>query len=215
MNGSPALARLPLPLAGLLIVVFALTFFTTPEGKLNWLLEVGPGLIGMIALAIAFPKFPMSRFVYLGVFFNILILVYGGYYTYAKAPLGEWAKQAFGFHRNHYDRIGHLAFGFVPVFILREVFLRVTALKRGGWLTFILIATVLGLAATYELIEWWAALLLDPAGGDKFLGSQGDIWDAQWDMLFAGVGAALGLLCLRRVHDRSMQRLLAGSQDSG
>ena len=209
MHGSSALARLPLTLVSVLGVVFGFTFFTTSEGKLNWLLEVGPGLIGLVALAIAFRRFPMSRFVYLAVFFHILILVYGGYYTYAKAPLGEWAKQAFGFHRNHYDRIGHLAFGFVPVFILREVFLRVTPLKRGGWLTFILIATVLGLAASYEFLEWWAALLLDPAGGDKFLGSQGDIWDAQWDMFLAGVGAVLGLLSLRRVHDRSMQKLLA------
>ena len=209
MHGSRALARLPLTLVSVLGVFFGFTFFTTSEGKLNWLLEVGPGLIGLVALAIAFRRFPMSRFVYLAVFFHILILVYGGYYTYAKAPLGEWAKQAFGFHRNHYDRIGHLAFGFVPVFILREVFLRVTPLKRGGWLTFILIATVLGLAASYEFLEWWAALLLDPAGGDKFLGSQGDIWDAQWDMFLAGVGAVLGLLSLRRVHDRSMQKLLA------
>ena len=209
MNGSGPMARFPLTLGGILLVVFALTLFTTPEGKLNWLLEVGPGLIGMAALGTAFRRFPMSRFVYVGVFFHILILVYGGYYTYAKAPLGEWAKLAFGLHRNHYDRLGHLAFGFVPVFILREVFLRVTPLKRGGWLTFILIATVLGLAAGYEFLEWWAALLLDPAGGDKFLGSQGDIWDAQWDMFLAGVGATLGLLSLRGVHDRSMQKLLA------
>ena len=209
MNGSGPMARFPLTLGGILLVVFALTLFTTPEGKLNWLLEVGPGLIGMAALGTAFRRFPMSRFVYVGVFFHILILVYGGYYTYAKAPLGEWAKLAFGLHRNHYDRLGHLAFGFVPVFILREVFLRVTPLKRGGWLTFILIATVLGLAAGYEFLEWWAALLLDPAGGDKFLGSQGDIWDAPWDMVLAGVGASVGLLSLRGVHDRSMQKLLA------
>ncbi len=209
MNGSKDLARLPLTLAAVLMVVFAFTLFTTAEGQLNWLLEVGPGLFGIAALGLAFKRFPMSRFIYLGVFLHILVLVYGGYYTYAKAPLGEWAKHAFGLHRNHYDRIGHFMFGFVPVFILREVFLRVTPLKRGGWLTFILIATVLGLAAGYEFLEWWAALLLDPAGGDKFLGSQGDIWDAQWDMFLAGVGATVGLLTLRKVHDRSLRRLLA------
>src|SRR3954463_14403117 len=120
MRGSPQLAKLPLGLAAVLGVVFAFTLLTTPEGKLNWLLEVGPGLIGVAALAIAFAKFPMSRFVYVGVFLHILILVYGGYYTYAKAPLGEWAREAFGFHRNHYDRLGHFAFGFFPVFTLRE-----------------------------------------------------------------------------------------------
>lgn len=207
MQGTFRLARLPLALAAVLFVVFALTLFGTEEGKLNWLLEVGPGLIGLAALAIAFPRFPMSRFVYLGVFFHILVLVYGGFYTYAKAPLGLWAQHAFGFHRNHYDRIGHFTFGFVPVFILREVLLRVTPLKRGGWLVFLLIWTILGFAAFYELLEWWAALLLDPAGGDKFLGSQGDIWDAQWDMFMAFLGAIAALLLGSRGHDRSLARV--------
>lgn len=214
MRRNRELARLPLTLAAVLLAVFAFTFFTTPEGKLNWLLEVGPGLFGIAALAIAFPRFPMSRFVYVAVFVHILILVYGGYYTYAKAPLGEWAKVTFGLSRNHYDRIGHFAFGFFPVFTLREVLLRVTPLKRGGWFVYLLISSILGLAAFYEFIEWWAALLLDPAGGDKFLGSQGDIWDAQWDMFLAGVGATVGLLTLSRVHQRSMDRLTSSAAPS-
>jgi putative membrane protein len=208
MTGTKALARLPLTLGAVLMVVFLATLFTTPEGKVNWLMEVGPGLFGMIALAIAFPKFPMTRLVYVAVFIHVLILVYGGFYTYAKAPLGEWAREAFGFQRNHYDRVGHFSFGFFPLIILREVFLRATPLKRGGWLTFILIATTLGFAAFYEFIEWWAALVLDPAGGDKFLGSQGDIWDAQWDMFLAGVGAVVALLTLRKLHDAELKRLL-------
>ncbi len=207
MRGNKELARLPLALAGVLLLVFAATFFTTPEGKLNWLLEVGPGLFGIAALAIAFPRFPFSRFVYVAVFVHILILVYGGFYTYAKAPLGEWAKVTFGLARNHYDRVGHFAFGFFPVFTLREVLIRVTPLKRGGWFVYVLISSILGLAAFYEFIEWWAALLLDPEGGDKFLGSQGDIWDAQWDMFLAGVGATLGLVLFARLHDRSMAKL--------
>ena len=103
------------------------------------------------------------------------------------------------------------AFGFFPVFTLREVLIRVTPLKRGGWFIYILISSILGLAAFYEFIEWWAALLLDPEGGDKFLGSQGDIWDAQWDMFLAGVGACVGLLLLGRVHQRSMEKLAASS----
>ncbi len=209
MSASP---RFPLVLLGLLLPVFAFTLFTTSEGKLNWLLEVGPGLIGIAVLLGFWRRFPMSNFVYLGVFVHVLILVYGGYYTYAKAPLGEWMREAFHFHRNHYDRIGHFAFGFFPVFTIREVFMRVKALalKPSGWLNFILVAVVLGLAASYEFLEWWAALLLDPEGGDKFLGSQGDIWDAQWDMLFAGIGATVGLLTLTKVHDKSIRRLLGG-----
>jgi putative membrane protein len=196
-------------LYALLLPVFAVTFLATPEGKLNWLLEVGPGLIGVAVLAGFFKRFEMSRFVYLGVFVHVLVLVYGGYYTYAKAPLGEWMREAFHFHRNHYDRIGHFFFGFVPVFVIREVLMRNKSLqlKQSGWLNFILVAVVLGLAASYEFIEWWAALLMDPEGGDKFLGTQGDIWDAQWDMLFAGIGATVGLLTLRRLHDRSMAML--------
>lgn len=207
MRGTREQARLPLVLAGVLLVIFGFTFFTTPEGKLNWMLEVGPGLFGIIAFAVAWPRFAFSKFVYLAVFIHILILVYGGFYTYARAPLGEWAREAFAFKRNHYDRIGHFAFGFFPVFILREVLLRVTPLKAGRWFTFILVSCIFGFAAFYELIEWWAALLLDPEGGDKFLGSQGDIWDAQWDMFLAGVGSCVGLLLLGRVHQRSMDRL--------
>ena len=214
MRGNKELARLPLILAALLFVLFLFTFLTTPEGRLNWLLEVGPGLFGILALAIAFPRFPMSKFVYVAVFLHILILVYGGYYTYAKAPLGEWAREAFSLKRNHYDRIGHFAFGFFPVFTLREVLQRVTELRPGKWFTFVLVSMILGFAAFYEFIEWWAALLLDPAGGDKFLGSQGDIWDAQWDMLLAGVGACVGLLTLRRVHQRSMEKVLSPSAPS-
>jgi putative membrane protein len=183
LEGTGAWARLPLGLSGVLLVVFAVTLFTTPEGKVNWLLEVGPGLIGMAALALSFKRFPMSRIIYVTVFLHILVLVYGGFYTYAKAPLGEWARVAFGWQRNNYDKIGHFAFGFFPVLVLREVLLRRTKLERGAWLTFILINVILGFGAIYEFIEWWSALLLDPAGGDKFLGTQGDIWDAQSDML--------------------------------
>ena len=211
MHGNKDLARLPLVLATVLLAIFAFTFFTTPEGKLNWMLEVGPGLFGIIALAIAFPRFAMSKFVYVAVFIHILILVYGGYYTYAKAPLGEWAREAFALQRNHYDRIGHFSFGFFPIFTVSEVLQRVTPLRRGKWFAFILVSMLLGFAAFYEFIEWWAALLLDPEGGDKFLGSQGDIWDAQWDMFLAGVGACTALLLLGRVHHRSMEKVLSPS----
>jgi putative membrane protein len=204
-------------LFAVLLPVFALTLFTTPEGKLNWLLEVGPGLIGIASLAGFFRRFPMSRFVYLGVFVHVLVLVYGGYYTYAKAPLGEWMREVFHLHRNHYDRIGHFFFGLVPVFVIREVFMRNKSLqlKQSGWLNFILVAVVLGLAASYEFIEWWAALIMDPEGGDKFLGSQGDIWDAQWDMLWAGIGATVGLLTLRPLHDRSMAAVTSSEPRPG
>ena len=199
--------RLPASLGAVLIVVFLLTFFTTPEGKLNWLLEVGPGLVGLIALAATWKRFPMTRLIYVAVFVHILVLVYGGFYTYAKAPLGEWAKEAFGWSRNNYDKVGHFAFGFFPVFIVREVLLRRTKLERGGWLNFILINVIFGFAALYELFEWGAALALDPAGGDAFLGTQGYVWDAQSDMLYAGIGCVVALVLFSRLHDRELSRL--------
>ncbi|HEY0882879.1 MAG TPA: DUF2238 domain-containing protein [Archangium sp.] len=204
---SKADARLPLILGAVLLAVFVFTFFTSPEGKQNWLLEVGPSLVGITALALTWKRFPMTRMIYVFVFVHSLILVYGGYYTYAKAPLGEWAKEAFGWSRNNYDKIGHFAFGFFPVIILREVLLRKTKLERGGWFVFILVNVILGFAAIYEFIEWGAALSLDPAGGDAFLGTQGYVWDAQSDMLYAGVGSIVGLVVFSKLHDRQLASL--------
>jgi putative membrane protein len=209
LQGTAAWARVPVALGAVLLMVFAGTLVTTREGALNWLLEVGPGLVGLVALAVSYRRFPMTRLVNVGVFVHVLILCYGGFYTYAKAPLGEWAKEAFGWQRNNYDKVGHFAFGFFPVLTLREVLLRVTRLERGGWLTFLLVSVILGFAAGYELFEWAAALVLDPAGGDAFLGTQGYVWDAQSDMLYAGVGAVVGLVLLRALHDAELRRLVS------
>jgi putative membrane protein len=137
----------------------------------------------------------------------MFILIYGGYYTYAETPLGNWAKEVFGFSRNHYDRVGHVALGVFPAFIIREVLLRNTPLRRGGWLYFIVISVVLAVAAFWELLEWWVTLLVASDVGSAFLGSQGDIWDAQWDMFLALIGAMVALPILSRLHDRSIAKL--------
>lgn len=199
--------RLPELLLCVLLGVFHYTFFFTPESRLNWLLELGPGLIGCAVLIATYRSFRFSTFVYVCVFLHVLVLAYGGFYTYAKAPLGEWARHAFGWSRNNYDKVGHFAFGFFPVFTVKEIYLRKELMKSGGWLAFTAIAIIAGFAAVYELIEWAAALLLDPAGGDAFLGTQGDIWDPQQDMAFAILGATLGLLLFGRLHRRSMERV--------
>jgi len=201
--------RLPLILLSLLTPVLVLTFIYCRAGRLNWLLEVGPALIAFLVLALSYRRMPLSDFCYLCVFLHTLILVYGGYYTYAATPLGDWAKEVFHLSRNHYDRVGHLALGFFPVCIIKEVLLRVTPLQRGGWFTFLVLSVVLASAAAYELIEWWSTYLVAPDVGLAFLGSQGDPWDAQWDMFLGLIGGAAGLLLLGRVHDRSMMRLLA------
>jgi putative membrane protein len=202
--------RMPLVLLSIVVVVCIATVANPPAGRISWLLEVGPGLAGIIILIVLYKRFPMSHMVYVCVFLHIFILIYGGYYTYAETPLGNWAKEAFGFSRNHYDRIGHIALGVFPAFIIREVLLRKTPLQRGGWLYFIIISIVLAVAAFWELLEWWVALLAASDVGTAFLGSQGDIWDAQWDMLLALVGAMVVLPILSGLHDRSMDQLPAG-----
>jgi putative membrane protein len=200
-------ARLPLLLSAALFVISVVTVWSPPAGRTSWLLEVGPGLVMVLVLAAVYRRLPLSRFVYVCVFLHIQILIYGGYYTYALTPLGEWAKQAFGFARNHYDRVGHVALGVFPSFLAREVLLRCTPLRRGGWLFFLVCSVVLAFAAFWELLEWWTALLAAPDVGVAFLGSQGDVWDAQWDMLLALLGALVALPLLSRAHDRSMARM--------
>jgi putative membrane protein len=203
-------AAVPLGLLAAITPVLVLTGIYCKAGRLNWLLEVAPALLGYVALAATYRPFRLTNFCYLCVFLHTLILVYGGYYTYAATPLGNWARDAFHLSRNHYDRVGHLALGFFPVFIIRETLLRATPLRRGGWLTFLVLSVVLAIAAAYELVEWWSTYLVAPDVGQAFLGSQGDPWDTQWDMLFGLVGAVLGLLTLRRAHDRAMARRLGG-----
>jgi putative membrane protein len=213
--GSWEEAKFPLALLAVLAPILVLTFTFTPEGRLNWTLEVGPGLLGVAALVAFFPRFPMSRWSDGCVFLHILILTYGGYYSYAKAPLGNWAMETFDLARNHYDRVGHFALGFFPAFLVKEILIRNTPLRPGGWLFFIVLSIALAIGAFWEFIEWWAALILDPAGGQKFLGSQGDVWDPHWDMLLALVGASVALLALGRAHERSLRALFLRAVHAG
>jgi putative membrane protein len=200
-------ARLPLWLLGAFTLIAALTLWAPPAGRTSWFLEVGPGIAGVAVLIGVYRRFPMSELVYVCVFVHLLVLVYGGYYTYALTPLGNWARDAFHLSRNHYDRVGNLALGVFPCFTIREVLLRQTPLVRGGWLYFLVLSVVLAIAAFWELLEWWVTLVAAADVGQAFLGSQGDVWDAQWDMFLALVGAAVVLPLFGRFHDASMQRV--------
>ena len=202
-------ARLPLALLGLLTLISLSTLWAPPAGRTSWFLEVGPGLLEVAVLLMVYRRLPLSHLVYVAIFLHIQILIYGGYYTYALTPLGNWAKQTFHLARNHYDRIGHVALGVVPSLLTREVLLRCTPLKRGGWLFFLVCSVVLAFAAFWELLEWWTAVLAAPDVGTAFLGSQGDVWDAQWDMLLALIGALVTLPLLSSSHDRSMAKVPA------
>jgi putative membrane protein len=200
-------ARQPLILLILLTLVCLATLWAPPAGRTSWLLEVTPGLLMVLWLGVAYCRMPLSHWVYAGVFVHVLILIYGGCYTYALTPLGNWAKEAFHLSRNHYDRIGHVALGVFPVFVTREVLLRKTPLVRGAWLAFLSVCVVFAFAAFWELLEWWTTLIVASDTGTAFLGSQGDVWDAQWDMFLALLGATFALLLFSRAHDRSMSRV--------
>jgi putative membrane protein len=181
-----------------------------PHDRTTWWLEVGPILIAAPVLILTARRFPLTPLAYRLIFVHALILMLGGHYTYAEVPLGFWIQRVFGFARNHYDRIGHLAQGFVPAIVVREILIRRSPLRPGKWLTFLALCVGLAISAFYELVEWWAALL-GGEGADAFLGTQGDQWDTQWDMFLALLGAASALLLLSRLHDRQIARLEEGS----
>ena len=188
----------------LLLIATIVALIVSRIGALEpntWLLEIAPILIVAPILVLTARRFPLTPLVYRLLFVHALILMLGGHYTYAKVPLGFWAQDAFGLARNHYDRLGHLAQGFVPAMLAREVLLRRSPLQRGKWLGFLVVCVCLALSATYELIEWLAAVLGGSAA-DAFLGTQGDVWDTQWDMFMALIGATSALVLLSRVHDR-------------
>ena len=177
-----------------------------PHDRLTWLLEVAPILIAVPVLIATARRFPLTPLAYRLIFLHALILMLGGHYTYAEVPLGDWAADALGLARNPYDRLGHLAQGFVPAIVVREILIRRSPLRPGKWLAFLVVCVCLAISAAYELIEWWSALI-GGESADAFLGTQGDQWDTQWDMFTALVGAVAALALLGRLHDRQIARL--------
>ena len=192
-------------LLGIVLVVFAWSGWT-PKDRLTWFLEVFP-VIGALPLLLATrQRFPLTTLAYVLVAIHACILMVGGRYTYAEVPLFNWIRDALHLARNHYDRLGHLAQGFIPAILAREILLRKTDLRRGGWLFFLVTSVCLAISAVYELIEWGTAAA-SGAAADAFLGTQGDPWDTQKDMLCAGIGAIVAQLALARTHDRQLNAL--------
>lgn len=174
----------------------------------TWLLEVFPIFIAVPILVATARRFPLTPLAYRLIFVHALILMVGGHYTYAKVPLGFWMEHALHLTRNNYDRIGHFAQGFVPAIIAREILLRRSPLSRGKWLFFLVTCVCLAISACYEFIEWGTAVI-GGSSADAFLGTQGDVWDTQWDMFTALIGAIVSQLLLGRVHDRQLRDLEA------
>jgi putative membrane protein len=170
----------------------------------TWALEVVWIAIGAPLVLLNRRRFPLTRLVCWLLVGHTLVLCYGGHYTYAETPLGDWLREPLGWERNNYDRIAHFVQGFVPAMLVRELLLRRTPLRRGGWTFTLTVAVCLSVSACFEFVEWGSAVILG-AGADDFLGTQGDVWDTQWDMFLCLCGAILAQLLLRPVHDRQLR----------
>lgn len=177
-----------------------------PVDRLIWALEVAPVLIALPILVFTHRYFIFTPLVYALVLIHAIILLVGGHYTYAEVPWFNWLRDTFELSRNYYDRVGHFAQGFVPAMIAREILLRKSPLEVGRWLFFIVCCICLSISAFYEFVEWWVAIY-EGGAADAFLGTQGDVWDTQWDMLMALVGAISAQMFLARLHDRQMMNV--------
>jgi len=181
-----------------------------PYDRLTWWLEVFPALAALVVLFATYRRFEFTTLTYTLIALHMCVLFVGGHYTYARVPLFDWLRPIFGWHRNHYDRLGHIMQGFVHAIVTREVFIRLQVLKQTRWQPFLIVCVCLAISAFYELIEWWTAL----ASGDaaiSFLGTQGDPWDTQKDMFCALLSAIAAIVLLSRVQDRAISRLAARS----
>jgi putative membrane protein len=196
-------SRYELLLLAVLLGVFVWSAIS-PHDRFTWGLEVFPVIIGVPLLVCVYPRFRFTPLVATLIALHAIILMVGGKYTYAEVPLGFWMATTFHFARNHYDRIGHLAQGFVPALIAREVLIRRSPLAGTGWVSFVVVCFCLALSAFYELVEFWTALATGSAA-EAFLGTQGDPWDTQWDMMLALIGAILALVLMARWQDRQLR----------
>lgn len=160
--------------------------------RLTWFLENLPVFIILPLVIYLQPRFKLSRFALYVMAFHAFVLMYGGHYSYAKVPLGFWAKDFFDLSRNHYDRLGHFMQGFGPGVVLWEILVRSSVIRSGAFRALVVVSMALAFSALYELIEWWAAVFLGE-GADSFLGTQGDVWDTQWDMFLALVGVIIAV----------------------
>lgn len=190
------------------IIIVFIWSAVNPNDRLTWYPEVAPAVIAVFLCAFTYKKFPLTDLLYILIWIHCIILLIGGHYTYAEVPLFSWIRDTFNHARNNYDKIGHFAQGFIPAIVARELLLRTSPLKPGKWLIIIILLSVLGISATYELIEWITAEVAG-ADADSFLSLQGDDFDTQKDMFFALLGGITALLTLSKLHDKQLKNLQA------
>lgn len=188
------------------VAIIGLWSVYQPHDYFTWWLESFPIFIGLPILFVTREKFRLTPLLYTLLSIHAVILLVGAHYTYAEVPLGHWAKDIFGFERNHYDRVGHLAQGFIPAIVARELLIRTSPLKPGRWMFTLIVLGCTGISALYEILEWMVAVMTGEAA-EAFLGTQGDVWDTQTDMVLAFLGAVLALVTLSGVHNRQLQKL--------
>jgi len=198
-------------LVSLLLVLAAVFVWSAiaPHDRFTWYLESAPVMIAVPVLAATYRRFALSELAYVMIALHAVVLLVGAHYTYAEVPLFDDLRAALDLQRNHYDRAGHVAQGFFPAIVAREILIRLSPLQRGRWLFFLVTCVCLAISALYEMIEWWVAVA---SGSDAvaFLATQGDVWDTQWDMFLALSGALASQWLLSSTHDRSMAKLSPG-----
>ena len=192
----------------LLVMLLSILIWSVIEPKdlFIWFLEVLPVIIGVSVLICIYPKYRFSNFIYVLITIESIILIVGGHYTYAEMPIFNWIRDTFDLSRNYYDRLGHFMQGFIPAMIAREIIIRNKVINKKKYLSFIVICICLAISASYELIEFVVAKLTGNAA-DAFLGTQGDVWDTQWDMLMALIGSVTALSLFSRYHDKKLTQL--------
>lgn len=195
------------PVAFLAVVVAGLALSAIrPHDYFTWFLEVVPVLLGLPLFALIYVRHRATGLACFLVTAHCLVLMIGGHYTYAEVPAFNWLRDHLHLARNDYDRLGHFMQGFVPAVLAREVLLRQKVVRRGPWLFFLVLCVCLAISASYELFEWAVAEAKGEAA-DSFLGTQGDVWDTQWDMFFCLVGATCSMVAMPRLHDRQLAKL--------
>jgi len=190
----------------LIFIIASIVSYIGCKEVFTWFLECIPAFLGVIVLLVSYKSFRFSDFTYWMILIHCLILIIGGHYTYAEVPLFDWIKEVFNQSRNNYDKVGHFAQGFVPALIIREIFIRKNVVNGKNWLGFITVSIALAISALYELIEWFVSINTGESG-DAFLGTQGDIWDTQSDMLTAFIGAIIAILLFSKIQQKSIARL--------
>jgi putative membrane protein len=192
----------------ILLVILLLVFVWSainPFDRFTWWLEVMPVLIVLPLLIVTYPRFQFTHLVYGLILIHAIILLVGGHYTYAQVPLFSWLRDTFDWSRNYYDRLGHFAQGFIPAIVAREILLKQSPLIAGRWLFFVVSCICLSISACYEFVEWWVAVW-SGTDAEAFLGTQGDVWDTQWDMFIALTGAVTAQVLLSRLHDKQLHQ---------